>query len=381
MVINRLNERGYEAFAVGGCVRDGLLGIPAKDWDVCTNALPQEILAAFADFHTIPTGIQHGTVTVVAQGQPVEVTTYRIDGDYSDSRHPDGVTFTPSLQEDLARRDFTVNAMAYHPDYGLVDLYGGQQDLADKRIRCVGESAKRFSEDALRILRGLRFASVLDFTLTEDTVAGMVQTAPLLQKVAAERVYQELSKLVCGKAAPRILKQYKDLLLPMFPFVEESRRDYDALSRLPDDLCIRLAFLYLGNPKVAQGMKALRAPTAVVQRVALLAQEGEHPLCDQQSALCRAVFRWGGEATGQLAQLQAGLGACPPSVLDALHSIKEQNVCCSLDDLAVKGNHLLAAGIPAGPTVGQTLQTLLFAVMDGKVENRTESLLAYLNQL
>ena len=201
-ILNRLEAAGHEAYVVGGCVRDAILGRVPGDWDITTSATPMEIKQVFRA--TIDTGIQHGTVTVLMEGEPFEVTTYRIDGEYEDGRHPKAVAFTASLQEDLRRRDFTINAMAYHPDRGVVDLYGGIQDLENRTIRCVGNAEERFGEDALRILRALRFASQLDFEIEEETRAAIGKLAGTLAKISAERIQKELTLLLQGRSCGRI---------------------------------------------------------------------------------------------------------------------------------------------------------------------------------
>ena len=201
-ILNRLEAAGHEAYVVGGCVRDAIIGRVPGDWDITTSATPMEIKQVFRA--TIDTGIQHGTVTVLMEGEPYEVTTYRIDGEYEDGRHPKEVAFTASLQEDLRRRDFTINAMAYHPDRGVVDLYGGIEDLKNRTIRCVGNAEERFGEDALRILRALRFASQLDFEIESETRAAITKLAGTLSKISAERIQKELTLLLQGRSCGRI---------------------------------------------------------------------------------------------------------------------------------------------------------------------------------
>ena len=215
--IQQLQEAGYEAWIVGGCVRDFLLGRTPTDYDLTTSALPKETEAVFAGEKLIETGLQHGTVTVVLDGVPLEITTYRVDGGYTDARHPDGVTFTRSLREDAARRDFTINAMAYAPGAGLQDFFGGQEDLSAGVIRAVGDPDRRFQEDALRILRAIRFASVLGFELDPGTDAAARRNAHLLTKISVERVFVELGKLLCGPGAGKILLAYPDILGVVFP--------------------------------------------------------------------------------------------------------------------------------------------------------------------
>lgn len=217
IAINLLQSAGFEAYAVGGCVRDSLLGKTPNDWDITTSAKPEDMKSVFADFHCIDTGIKHGTVTVVIDGEPLEITTFRLDGEYEDNRHPKSVTFTSDLGADLGRRDFTVNAMAYSKMTGTVDLFGGQNDLKNKIIRCVGDPDRRFNEDALRILRALRFASALDFEIEEKTAQSLLKNCALLGNISEERIAKELLKLVCGKGAKRILTDFAPVLFEILP--------------------------------------------------------------------------------------------------------------------------------------------------------------------
>ncbi|MBQ4122015.1 MAG: hypothetical protein IJD35_08370, partial [Clostridia bacterium] len=216
-LLEQLNQNGYEAFVVGGCVRDMLMGITPHDYDITTSATPDEVKRVFENYHVIETGLKHGTVTVMVNGEPVEITTYRIESTYSDSRHPDGVMFTRSLTEDLARRDFTVNAIAYNPTVGIVDPFDGQQDIQKKILRCVGIPHERFSEDALRILRLLRFASVLGFEIEAETADAAFCLKKKLVHVSAERIQVELCKLLCGKGAGKVLVEYCEILSAVIP--------------------------------------------------------------------------------------------------------------------------------------------------------------------
>lgn len=224
--LEQLESAGYESFLVGGAVRNYVRdGSPAKDWDITTNALPEQVKQVFCGYHLLETGLKHGTVTVIIGHKPLEITTYRIDGDYTDHRHPDAVRFTRSLREDMERRDFTMNALAYNPRLGVVDLVGGKEDIENGIIRCVGEPDRRFQEDGLRILRGLRFASVYGMRLEEATAAAIHRNKDLLQSIAAERIRMELTKLLCGKGAAAVLRDFADViavpipeLAPMFGF-------------------------------------------------------------------------------------------------------------------------------------------------------------------
>ena len=221
-----LDAAGYEAFLVGGAVRDYVRSCsPAKDWDITTNALPEQVEEAFAGYRLIETGLKHGTVTVVIDHEPLEITTYRIDGDYTDHRHPDSVSFTRNLKDDLERRDFTMNALAYNPKTGIVDLVGGQEDIENGLIRCVGDPDRRFQEDGLRMLRALRFASVFEMQIEEQTAAAIHRNKELLKGIAAERIQVEVTRLLCGKGVADVLRSFADVLAipipelsPMFGF-------------------------------------------------------------------------------------------------------------------------------------------------------------------
>ena len=216
-LLDHLSRAGFSAYVVGGCVRDSLLGLQPHDWDICTSATPDQMKQVFRGFHTVETGLKHGTMTVVVDHKPYEVTTFRVDGNYSDHRHPDSVRFVDNLTQDLARRDFTVNAMAFSPASGLADPFNGQQDLSAGLIRCVGIPEQRFDEDALRVLRALRFASVYDFTIEPATASALRKMSPDLKRVAGERVREELLKLLCGKAAGRILREFPEVLAVIVP--------------------------------------------------------------------------------------------------------------------------------------------------------------------
>lgn len=217
IILDTLKHCGYKAYIVGGCVRDSIMGMAPHDWDVTTDAAPDEIKAVFASFRTIDTGIKHGTVTVLSDGEPVEVTTFRIDGEYTDNRHPDCVKFTKKIEDDLSRRDFTINAIAYDPTEGLIDPFGGENDIKNRIIRCVGSPDKRFSEDALRILRAVRFASVLGFDIDKETAESIIKNENLISKVAVERISTELLKLLTGKNVFTVLTKYRSVIAVFIP--------------------------------------------------------------------------------------------------------------------------------------------------------------------
>jgi tRNA nucleotidyltransferase (CCA-adding enzyme) len=215
--IDILEKNGHSAYVVGGAVRDAIMKKPAHDWDITTSALPEETMDAFEGFRIIETGLKHGTVTVIVDGTDLEITTYRIEHGYSDNRHPDKVDFTDRVEDDLSRRDFTVNAIAYSPVRGFADPFGGRDDIEKNVIRCVGEADKRFGEDALRILRALRFSSVLGFEIDPDTAESIHRNYPLLKNISVERIFVEMSKLLCGKDAGRILREFEDVVFYILP--------------------------------------------------------------------------------------------------------------------------------------------------------------------
>lgn len=425
-ILKRLAASGFHGYVVGGCVRDALAGLEPKDYDICTDALPEQLQAVFADCRVIGTGLKHGTLTVVLDHIPYEVTTFRVDGAYTDHRHPDGVTFVSDVTADLARRDFTVNAMAWRPETGLVDAFGGQEDLRAKLIRCVGDPAKRFGEDALRILRALRFASVYDFDIEEKTADAIHALKDTLRNVAPERIRVELAKLLCGQAAADILRRYSDViftlmpaLAPMLGFDQHTPyHRYDvwehtlrALAASPATEVMRLTMLLhdSGKPAAfvmdqngvghAHGHPArsaeiardilteLRVDNATLERVVLLVAHHDYPLTPDRRILLRRLNRFGEEVLRQLIEVHRadgmGKGTVSPTQVEewtatmysALDAVLAENPCFTLRDLAVGGNDLLAAGVPKGRAVGLCLQALLEAVIDGKLPNDRQALL------
>lgn len=425
-----LQAAGYEAWIVGGCVRDALLGLPPKDYDLTTSALPEETQRVFAAYPRIETGLRHGTVTVLLEGEPLEITTYRVDGAYSDARHPDEVTFTRSLREDAARRDFTINAMAYAPGAGLQDFFGGREDLARGLIRAVGTAEQRFREDALRILRALRFASVLDFTLEAETHQAALACAPLLAAVSAERVSGELGKLLCGKAAGRVLRDYPDVLgvvLPeILPMVGLDHRNphhcYDvwthttvAVDHVPPELPLRLAMLlhdigkpdtfslgedgqghFYGHPRrsveLAEGiLSRLRFPRRTRERVLTLVRYHDAVLEESPQRVRRWLNKLGPEVFFDLLAIQGGDAAAQAPAyctrLDHLRRLEtlarqvlDQAPCLTVRDLAVGGEDLLALGY-RGPAIGRALRALLDQVLLETVSNEKNALLQRLAQM
>ena len=424
--LSRLKEQGHRAYVVGGCVRDALMGLAPKDFDVCTDALPEQMQSAFADCRVIETGLRHGTLTVLYDHIPYEVTTFRVDGAYSDHRHPDGVTFVTDVTADLARRDFTVNAMAWNPETGLVDAFGGPEDLKRKLIRCVGDPETRFGEDALRIMRALRFASVYGFAIEENTSQAIHALRDTLRDVAAERVRVELGKLLCGQGAEEILREYADVIFTILPALEPMRgfdqrtpyHIYDVwehtlrtVAAAPATEVMRLAMLLHdsgkpaaftldqkgvghahGHPKrsaeiAREALLSLKVDNATLERVVLLVENHDYPLTPDRRILLRRLNRFGEEVLRQLIEVHRadglGKGTVTPEIVEdwtatmyrSLDNVLAEKPCFTLRDLAVNGSDLLRAGIPKGQAVGQCLQALLEAVIDGKLPNEREALL------
>lgn len=432
-LLRQLEAAGHSAYAVGGCVRDTLLGRVPGDWDICTGARPEEIRAVFAGERLILTGEKHGTVAVVRAGVPYEITTYRVDGAYADRRHPGSVRFVPQVEEDLARRDFTINAMAYHPARGLVDVFGGRGDLLARMVRCVGDPAARFGEDALRILRAVRFASQLDFSLEKGTAAAALHLKDTVQGISAERVYTELDKLLAGPAAGRVLAEYGPILAGAVPEIgpcigcgqPSLWHCYDvwqhtaaAVAALPPDAerVVRWAVLLhdLAKPacksvdeagvahfyghnqrggRLAQGvLRRLKAPRALENSVAALVAVHDCPLPADDSKTLHLLARHGPVFLRRLCAVKyADLAAhaARPAVEQRRQEVAAfearlerlaKSGCYRLGDLAVNGSDLLEAGVRPGPQVGLQLERLLEAVMDGSLPNEREALLAQIKE-
>lgn len=374
--ICRLEARGHECYAVGGCVRDSLLGALPHDWDLTTSATPPEMKAAFADCRVIETGIQHGTVTVLYQKEPLEITTFRKDGAYADNRHPTAVTFSKAVEDDLSRRDFTVNAMAYHPEKGLIDLFGGREDLKNKRIRCVGDPETRFNEDGLRILRAVRFASALGFVLEEATARAVRNCAFLLDGIAKERIREEFSKLLLGKTPTAILRDYPEVFARFLPeIVPISRRTLDFLERAPLDLPLRLALLFGSAEDAKAALLRLRYDNETQKKTVDLIGLQAGALDFGTVGLRRLLREYPAETVERLLTLLECKGADTRTAKEDLQAILARGDCTSLSALAVSGNDLIALGFPAGKRVGAVLEVLLDRVIDGDLPNEKAALL------
>lgn len=423
--INLLQSAGFEAYAVGGCVRDSLLGKTPNDWDITTSAKPEDMKSVFAEFHCIDTGIKHGTVTVVIDGEPLEITTFRLDGEYEDNRHPKSVTFTSNLGADLGRRDFTVNAMAYSKMTGTVDLFGGQNDLKNKIIRCVGDPDRRFNEDALRILRALRFASALDFEIEEKTAQSLLKNRALLGNISEERIAKELLKLVCGKGAKRILTDFAPVLFEILPELQPMYKNshdnphhcYDiyehtliAVESIDPEPTLRFAMLLhdCGKPAVkkfdengvahfyghqrisaeisAQILARLKVSNKFRDEILFLVSNHDRwELYENTEKMPRYLSKFGLDGVLNLLKvMRADVLAQSPEyryrldqIADAEETAKNlaaQKPCLSLSELQINGRTLMDIGIPQGRKLGAVLAQLLDEVIDGVTKNTQEAL-------
>lgn len=428
-IIRTLQSHGYEAYAVGGCVRDSILGRIPEDWDITTSAMPEETKALFS--HTFDTGIAHGTITVLLGREGFEVTTYRVDGKYEDSRHPTEVSFVRNLKEDLLRRDFTINAMAYNEEDGLVDIFDGLKDIERKLIRCVGEARKRFSEDALRVLRGVRFAAQLGFEIDEETKAGMRLLAPTLTKISAERIQAELVKILLSPR-PDMLREACALgitkeFLPEFDRAMETRQEtphhmytvgehiLHAMQNVRSDRALRLTMLLhdLGKPEMktvdengtahfkghaeagrriaGDVMRRLKFDNVTLHSVEKLVYYHDYRMPVAEKNVRRAMNRIGEElfplylevrradVLAQSLYRREEKLADIDGVEKLYHKILEAGQCVTLKNLAVTGKDLIAAGMDPGKEIGETLNRLLDLVIEKPELNTKAELLRHIH--
>ena len=425
-LLDTLHRAGYAAYVVGGCVRDSLLGLTPHDWDLCTSALPQQVMELFGAQRCIPTGLQHGTVTVKQSGALYEITTFRTEGTYTDGRHPDEVHFVPDVREDLARRDLTINAMAYNEKEGLVDPFGGQADLQSGIVRAVGVPRQRFTEDALRILRLYRFAARFGFAIDPPTAQAAQELCAHLDCVSVERIEEELAKLLSAPAPAAYLD--KKILLVILPELSSealaaAKPVVDACPAGAENLPIRLAALLysLGEDGTRRTLRRLRCSNACIEETAVLVREargcdgsfsedrplGWDPVAEGNRAgdgMARIVSEEKATVTPDFTiyarrllgkynlctvQRIAALGTAlqPERAADfaALSELAEQldtdGVCCRVSQLAVNGRDLMAAGVPAGPGIRKVLEALLDGVIREEYPNERQALLAAVQQL
>ena len=429
-LLARLHGAGYAAYAVGGCVRDSLLGRTPQDWDLCTSARPEQVLALFGEGQCIPTGLQHGTVTIKYGGQLYETTTFRTEGAYTDGRHPDEVHFVPDVRQDLARRDFTINAMAYNDAEGLIDPFGGQQDLQQGILRAVGDPATRFEEDALRILRLYRFAARFGFAIDPPTGQAARALCAHLDCVSVERIEEELSKLLAAPAPAAYLdEKILKVIIPELsaPALQAAKPVVDACPAGTEDLPVRWAALLmsLGEDGTRKALKRLRCSNTCIEQTAVLVREvhpgafssdtiwgipspallpaaaGSHPpdgpqrnsrtglgqdaAPDTVIRIRKLLGRYDLHTVQRLAALGAAMEPERAADFTAQAELAAQldadGVCCRVSQLAVNGRDLMAAGIPAGPGLRRTLEALLDAVIRGQLPNERQCLLDAAGQI
>lgn len=431
-VIEKLESKGFEAYVVGGCVRDSLMGITPLDWDICSNASPKESLKVFSRYHCIKTGLQHGTITVMVNKEPIELTTYRLDGNYSDNRHPDAVNFVQDLNEDLARRDFTINAMAYSPSRGLVDCYEGRKDLATRSLRCVGCARTRFEEDALRILRALRFASRFELNIDANTAIAMRQCRELLKNVSVERIFKELKGILVGKGARSMMMSFPEIfaiilpeLAPMQQFEQHSRHHvYDVwghsaqcVQNIPAKPSLRLAALFhdaskpdcfvldegglghfIGHEQDSaklceQVLRRLKSDNATIDCVKCLVFEHGRTFARTRAGMRRCLGKLGEERIRQLILLmradimaQSTYQRAEKNQLidDAevlLADVLSQFKCFNVQDLVIDGKDIMELGLKPGPQIRHILESLLAEVQEEKLDNGIDCLRQRAQQL
>ena len=425
--MDALESCGFACYAVGGCVRDALLGLTPHDYDLCTDALPSQIRAVFAGRDLVLAGEKHGTVGVITHEGVVEITTFRTEGDYTDSRHPGWVEFVKNIESDLSRRDFTVNAMAWSPTRGLADPYGGQHDLQGRILRAVGNADERFTEDALRILRGMRFSVRYQLDIEEATLQAMYSHAPLLENIARERIFEELCKLLPLVSAEDllcfspILSQVIPELAPTMDFEQHSHHHiYDVFTHTahvtaaaPADLSLRWAALlhdigkvstftmdnqgeghFYGHAKASAEMAEkilhrLKAPNALREEVVFLVAHHMHPLEPERKQLRRRLSKWSPERLKKLLSLQEAdfnskgvSGTAFPfnEIREVLEELIEENGCLALRDLAVNGHDLMTMGL-SGNAIGHCLNDLLSKVIEEELPNEKAALLAAVRRM
>lgn len=431
--IEILNKNGHSAYVVGGAVRDALMNRPAHDWDITTSALPQQTEEAFSGFRIIETGLKHGTVTVIVDGTDLEITTYRIEHGYSDNRHPDRVDFTDRVEDDLSRRDFTVNAIAYSPIHGFSDPFSGREDIERKIIRCVGDADKRFGEDALRILRALRFSSVLGFEIDPETADSIHRNYTLLKNISVERIFVEISKLLCGEGAGRILREYEDVifyvlpeLAPMKNCIQNHERHVcdvwghtvkavESIDPIPE---LRFAMLLHdsgkphckttdenGTDHFYQHAKISRKTVEnITYRLKTSASFRNH-VCNlveyhdfvpdkiSKKTYKKYIAQLGIETVKELFSVRkADFSAQNPKFydeelarnergLEILKNIEESETCFTVKDLEIGGKDILSLGIKSSPEIGRILDALLDEVMEETTENTHDALMTRAKQL
>lgn len=392
VIVSRLISNGYEAYAVGGCVRDSIIRRVPGDWDITTSARPEEVKKLFK--HTINTGIQHGTVTVMLHHTGYEVTTYRLDGEYEDGRHPKSVEFTNSLIEDLKRRDFTINAMAYNDGTGLVDEFDGREDLRSGIIRCVGNPAERFGEDALRMLRAVRFSAQLGFEIERDTAAAIKELAPSIAKVSKERIHTEFGKILLSPHPEYMGRVYEYGLsrytLPELDSIAERETALKLAERVPENLFFRYAALLyeLGADGVRNALKSLKLDNRTVDGAVKLSGLHGMELSDDEKEIRRLASSCGADWFSHALEFEAryyevtnqkALAEAAEKARELFKTITDRGDCLDTKNLAIDGAALIACGIEPGKEVGRLLNEALELVLENPEINTRERLLELLS--
>lgn len=409
--IKKLNKAGYEAFIVGGCVRDSIIGRHPNDWDICTSALPHEIKAVFDGYKTIDIGIEHGTVAVIINEKNIEITTYRIDGEYRDNRRPEKVSFTSNIEADLSRRDFTINSLAYNSEVGLVDFFNGKKDINKKLIRCVGNPIKRFNEDSLRIMRGYRFAAQLSYSIEEETLLAMKETKELLKNISVERIVAELNKLIMAQSPENIINLLfeMDIFMIIIEFIHNSKLKVDKfngfvencgqiIKNSPQDLSIRLCILLnhiieyyslventlkedqtnkvyvILTEKILRGLKY---DNQTIKEVGILTSFYYENIVCEKVSIKRILKIIDTELFKKVIELKAALDNKFKMMdyMKLLKSIEDNKECFKIKDLSINGRDLIDAGLKDGKIIGEILNAFLEMVIENPEMNNKELLL------
>lgn len=383
-VLERLEDSEHKAYLVGGCLRDMMMGRQPHDFDIATSAEPETVMSIFSDFEVIPTGIKHGTVTVMIDGEPIEITTFRKDSDYSDGRRPDSITFTDKVEDDLSRRDFTINAMAFGLDGEIVDPFGGKSDIKSRVIRTVGSAEDRFSEDGLRILRAIRFASVLGFTIEKETAEAIHKLSRMLDKVSFERVFSEMSKIILSEKPSVQFREFKDVfsrVAPEFAEIKDFEHTLETLDRVEPEIALRFTALLhtLGEEQAESVLRKLKSDGVTIQKVTKLVRFFDTDIDSSKVAIKKLMSEMGESDFFSLIKLKIADEPEKTVEFEKAKQIAEKVIadkeCFKLKDMAVKGDDLIKSGMTMGPEIGKTLSMLLDKVISEEVANDKDSLM------
>jgi len=387
-IIDILTSCGFKAYAVGGCVRDSLLLLPVFDYDLTTSATPEQVKKALSEFKIIETGISHGTVTALVEGHPIEITTFRGEGAYTDFRHPDSVTFSENLEADLSRRDFTINAIAYNKTSGYVDLYDGRKDIENKLIRTVGDANTRLCEDALRILRALRFSSCLGFEIEKETKKAILKNFRLLSHVSKERIFSELKRLICGKNAGCILTEFFEIFEFIFSLSKDESfylKAAQTVSNLNSDSyldCFSALFLGLDEAKIKTVLRSLKSDAKTVKYVCRVTSIPTLSALNKTDVK-KLMSLYSAKELEAASKLQQAAGTISKNdkknLCDLIHLITKNNECYSISQLAVSGADLISLGFK-GEQIGKTLNLILTEVILERLDNKKNTIIEFIKK-